>query len=76
MPQQPPHYPLRFYALLLLGAVGLALVAGGVTGATGWGLSGSGLGAGVVSLPGLCVIHGAHQGRHEFRAAAERELRP
>jgi membrane protein YdbS with pleckstrin-like domain len=75
MQRQPPHYPLRFFALLTLGAVGLALVAVGITGATGWWLVGFGFGALLVSLPGVWVIHAAHHGRHEFSYIPDRRRR-
>ena len=57
---------MRFFAVLSLGAIGLALVAVGITGATGWWLIGFGFGALLVSLPAVWVIHAAYYGRHEF----------
>jgi hypothetical protein len=50
MPRRPPHYPRSLFAVLTVGAVGLALVAVGVTGDTGWALITPGLIAVVVSL--------------------------
>ena len=44
------------FALLLLGAIGLALIAVGVTGDTGWTLIVVGFVALLVSLPGAWVV--------------------
>jgi hypothetical protein len=66
MHQPPPHYPMRFFALLTLGAIGLAFVAVGITGATGWWLTRSGLPgrrpfeAGVVEGPEHDDVLGIH----------------
>ena len=35
MEGRPPHYPRKLFAFLVLGALGLALIAVGVTGHTG-----------------------------------------
>lgn len=52
----PPPPPRRLIALLMLGAVGLALIAVGVTGDTGWWLIAPGFVALLVSLPGVWLI--------------------
>lgn len=53
---RPPRPPLKLLALLLLGAVGLALVAVGVTGDSGWTLIVIGFVALLISLPGGWMI--------------------
>lgn len=50
MGDRPPRYPFRLYAFLVLGAVGLALVAVGITGDTGWALIAPGFVAVIVAL--------------------------
>jgi hypothetical protein len=51
MEGHPPHYPPRLYLALLLGAVGLALIAVGITGATGWALIAPGFAAVIIAIP-------------------------
>jgi len=51
-----PPPPPRLIALLMLGAVGLALIAVGITGDTGWWLIAPGFVAILVSLPGIWLI--------------------
>jgi hypothetical protein len=53
---QHPQPPLKLVALLVLGAVGLALVAVGVGTAAGWRLIIPGFVALLISLPGAWVI--------------------
>jgi hypothetical protein len=55
MPRQHSRVPLRL-ALLLLGAIGLALIIIGLGGNTGWLLIVVGMVALLVSLPGIYVI--------------------
>lgn len=56
MEGRPPHYPRKLFAFLVLGAVGLALIAVGITGQTGWALIAPGFGAVIVSLPAVYII--------------------
>lgn len=58
MGEQPPSYPVRLYAFLLLGAVGLALIAVGITGDTGWTLLVPGFVAVIVSVASAWRIMG------------------
>lgn len=56
MAGQPPHYPRKLFAFLVLGAGGLALIAVGITGDTGWALIVPGFVAVIISLPAVWVI--------------------
>jgi hypothetical protein len=56
MERQPPRTPLRLIAVLLLGAVGLALIIIGLGGTTGWALIVPGFVAVLVSIPSAYVI--------------------
>ena len=56
MEGRPPHYPRKLFAFLVLGAIGLALIAVGVTGHTGWALIVPGFVAVIVSLPAVWAI--------------------
>jgi hypothetical protein len=51
-----PEYPRKLFAFLVLGAVGLALIAVGITGHTGWALIVPGFVAVMVSLSAVWVI--------------------
>jgi hypothetical protein len=66
---------MRFFAVLSLGAIGLALVAVGITGDTGWWLTGFGFGALLLSLPAAWIIHAEYYGRHEFSYSTDRRRR-
>lgn len=56
MKRAAPTYPGRLFAFLVLGAVGLALIAVGVTGHTGWALIVPGFVAVLVSLIAAWVL--------------------
>jgi hypothetical protein len=64
LPRRPPR--VRLLALLVIGAVGLALIIIGLGGATGWLLIAPGFAAVLVSLPGIYVLR-----RPEIEAAAK-----
>ncbi len=51
MEGHPPHYPAWLYAALIVGAIGSALIAVGVTGHTGWALIAPGFVAVIIALP-------------------------
>lgn len=67
MKRRPPHYPPRLFAVLTLGAVGLALIAIGVTGHTGWALIAPGFVTVIVSL----VVAGRIMAPHIRAASAD-----
>lgn len=54
--RRPPRPRLRLLALLILGAVGLALIIIGLGGTTGWLLITIGCVAVAVSVPGIYVL--------------------
>lgn len=66
LPRQPPRVQFRLLALLIIGAVGLALIIIGLGGATGWRLIAPGFIALLVSLPGLYLMR-----RPEIEEAAK-----
>lgn len=51
MEGRPPHYPPWLYLALVLGAVGLVLIAVGITGDTGWALIAPGFVAVLIAVP-------------------------
>ncbi len=51
-----PKPPMKLIAMLVLSAVGLALIAVGVTGHTGWTLIVAGFAALVIALPPIWMI--------------------
>jgi hypothetical protein len=65
-PRRPRKVQCRLLALLIVGAVGLALLIIGLGGTTGWLLIAPGFAALLVSLPGIYVLR-----RPEIEAAAE-----
>jgi hypothetical protein len=67
MQRRPPHYPRRLFAVLILGATGLALLAVGVTGDTGWALIAPGLISVIVAL----VLAGRIMAPYIGRASAD-----
>jgi len=58
MEGRPPRYPLKLYAALILGAIGLTLILVGVTGDTGWTLIAPGFVAIIIALPIIWVTQG------------------
>jgi len=56
LPRQLPRVRLRLLALLIIGAVGLALIIIGLGGATGWLLIAPGFAALLLSLPGIYLL--------------------
>jgi len=66
----PPHYPRKLFAFLVLGAVGLALIAVGITGHTGWALIIPGVLAVIVSLPIVYAVLAP-----QINAASKRHIR-
>ncbi|MGI8506309.1 MAG: hypothetical protein ACR2MK_05805, partial [Solirubrobacteraceae bacterium] len=65
-PRQRSRVRLRLLALLLIGAVGLALIIVGLGGATGWLLIAPGFAALLVALPGIYLLR-----RSEIEDAAK-----
>jgi len=70
MEGRPPHHPRKLFVFLVLGAVGLALIAVGVTGHTGWTLIAPGFVAVIVSLPAVFAVQA-----QQMRAASKTKER-
>lgn len=72
MEGHPPRYPLKLYAALILGAIGLTLILVGVTGDTGWTLIAPGFVAIIIALPIIWVtqastLRAASKSKHPHR---------
>jgi len=70
MEGHPPHYPPHLYAALLVGAIGLALIAVGVTGPAGWALIVPGFVALIIAIPIIWAMQAS-----QIKAASKRKSR-